>query len=58
MAVQMEELMEFIQTTSDPRELKRALAVKMVMQNYSHSTIGNILLVSIPLPISEAEFMY
>jgi hypothetical protein len=47
MAVQMEELIEFIQTTPDPRELKRALAVQMVMQNYKHSEIGNILRVSV-----------
>ena len=43
----MEELVEFIQSNPDPRELKRALAVKMVMQNYSLSTIGNILGVSL-----------
>jgi transposase len=47
MAVQMEELIEFIQTTPDPRELKRALAVQMVMQNYKYSEIGNILRVSV-----------
>ena len=47
MVVLMEELMEFIQSNPDPRELKRALAVKMVMQNYSVSTIGNILGVSL-----------
>lgn len=47
MAVKMEELMKFIQATPDPRELKRALAVQMVMQNYKHSTIGNILGVSV-----------
>ena len=43
----MEELIEFIQATSDSRELKRALAVQMVMQNYKHSKIGNILGVSV-----------
>ncbi|GAB1539038.1 hypothetical protein NUACC21_17030 [Scytonema sp. NUACC21] len=37
----MEELMEFIQANPDPRELKRALAVKMVMQNYPVGMIGN-----------------
>lgn len=47
MVVQMEELIEFIQANPDPRELKRALAVQMVMQNYNHSTIGNILGVSV-----------
>jgi len=47
MAAQMEELIEFIQATSDSRELKRALAVQMVMQNYKHSKIGNILGVSV-----------
>ena len=47
MAVQMEELIEFIQANPDPRELKRALAVQMMMQNYKHSTIGNILGVSV-----------
>lgn len=46
-AVQMEELIEFIQTNPDPRELKRALSVQMVMQNYKHSTIGKILGVSV-----------
>lgn len=43
----MEELMDFIQGNPDPRELKRALAVQMVMQNYSHSEIGKILRVSV-----------
>jgi putative transposase len=43
----MEELIEFIQSNPDPRELKRALAVKMVVQNYSLATIGNILGVSL-----------
>ena len=47
MAVQIEELIEFIQANPDPRELKRALAVQMMMQNYKHSTIGNILGVSV-----------
>jgi len=47
MVVLMEELMEFIQANPDPRELKRALAVKMVMQNYDISTIGSILGVSL-----------
>lgn len=47
MVVLMEELIEFIQANPDPRELKRALAVKMVMQKYALSTIGNILGVSL-----------
>lgn len=47
MVVLMEELMEFIQANPDPRELKRALAVKMVMQNYALSTIGSVLGVSL-----------
>jgi len=47
MAVQMEELIEFIQGNPDPRELKRALSVQMVMRNYKHSTIGKILGVSV-----------
>lgn len=43
----MDELIQFIQSNPDPRELKRALAVQMLMQNYNHSTIGNILGVSV-----------
>ena len=43
----MEELIDFIQGNPDPRELKRALAVQMVMQNYTHSRIGEILRVSL-----------
>ena len=43
----MEELIDFIQGNPDPRELKRALAVQMVMPNYKHSEIGNILRVSV-----------
>jgi transposase len=46
-AVEMEELIEFIQANPDPRELKRALAVQMMIQNYKHSTIGKILGVSV-----------
>lgn len=46
-ARKVEELIEFIQGNPDPRELKRALAVQMVMQNYKHSTIGKILGVSV-----------
>ncbi len=40
MAVKMEELIEFIQANPDSRELKRALAVQMVMQNYKYSLKG------------------
>lgn len=43
----VEELIDFIQGNADPRELKRALAVQMVMQNYTHSRIGEILRVSV-----------
>ncbi|MGI2909504.1 IS630 family transposase [Tolypothrix sp. VBCCA 56010] len=43
----MEELIDFIQGNPDPRELKRALAVQMVMQNYIYSDIGKILGVSV-----------
>lgn len=43
----MDELIQFIQSNPDPRELKRALAVQMVMQNYNHSVIGSILGVSV-----------
>ena len=42
----MEDLIAFIQGNPDPRELKRALAVQMVMQNYTHSQVGDILQVS------------
>ncbi len=47
MTVQMEQLLEFIRANPDPRELKRALAVQMVMQNYNYLTIANILGVSV-----------
>lgn len=43
----MNELTEFIQSNPDPRELKRALAVQMVMQNYTYSEIGDVLGVSV-----------
>ncbi|WP_414583119.1 hypothetical protein [Scytonema sp. PCC 10023] len=43
----MEELTDFIQGKPDPRELKRALAVQMVMQNYTHFQIRDILQVSV-----------
>ncbi len=56
-AVQMEELIEFIQANPDPRELKRALAVQMVMQNYKHSKIRNILGVSVSF-ISKWKYIF
>lgn len=43
----MEELAEFIQSNPDPRELKRALAVQMVSQNYTYFEIQDILQVSV-----------
>ena len=43
MAVQMEELIDFIQANPDSRELKRALAVELVIKNYKPSIIANIL---------------
>lgn len=39
--------MEFIRSNSDPRELKRALAVKMVRQNQSYYQIRDTLGVSV-----------
>jgi len=57
MAVQIEELIEFIQANPDPRELKRALAVQMMMQNYKHSTIGNILGVSVGF-VNKWKYIY
>ena len=53
----VEELIEFIQGNPDPRELKRALAVQMVMQNYKHSTIGNILGVSVGF-VNKWKYMF
>jgi len=41
----MEELVEFIQSNPDPRELKRALAVQMVL-GYLYRQIAEILNVS------------
>lgn len=43
----MEELLELIEGNPDPRELKRALAVKLVIQDYSYREIQKILNVSI-----------
>lgn len=42
----MDELSQFIQDNPDPRELKRALAVQMVLQDYRHREIQSILQVS------------
>lgn len=42
----MDELSQFIQENPDPRELKRALAVEMVLQDYRHREIQSILQVS------------
>jgi len=41
-----EELLKFIKGNPEPRELKRALAVKLVIENYSYSQIQQILNVS------------
>ena len=57
MTVQMEQLLEFIRANPDPRELKRALAVQMLMQNYSHSAIGSILGVSVSF-ISKWKYIF
>lgn len=45
--VTMEELTEFIQGNPDPRELKRALAVQMVVQDYTYFQIRDVLQVSV-----------
>jgi transposase len=43
----MDELTEFIQSNPDPRELKRALAVQMVLQGYTYFAIRDVLQVSV-----------
>ncbi len=43
----MEDMSELIQSNPDPRELKRALAVQMVMQNYTYFEIRDVLQVSV-----------
>lgn len=43
----MDELTEFIQSNPDPRELKRALAVQMAMQEYTYYEIRDVLGVSL-----------
>ena len=40
-------LTEFIQSNPDPRELKRALAVQMVLQEYTYFAIRDVLQVSV-----------
>ena len=42
----MEELVELIQSNPDSRELKRALAVQMVLKGYVYRQIAEILSVS------------
>ena len=42
----MDELNQFIDTCLDSRETKRALAVKMTLEGYTHQQIMNILQVS------------
>jgi putative transposase len=42
----MDKLSQFIQDNPDPRELKRALAVQIVRQDYRHREIQQILQVS------------
>ena len=43
----MDSLTQFIKGNPDPRELKRALAVKMIQQNYSYHHIKDTLGVSV-----------
>lgn len=43
----MDELTEFIKSNPDPRELKRALAIQMVMQDYTYYEIRDVLSVSV-----------
>lgn len=43
----MEKLSEFIQSNPDPRELKRGLAVQMVMHKYTYFEIRDVLQVSV-----------
>ena len=53
----MEQLLELIRGNPDPRELKRALAIQMVMQNYNYLTIANILGVSVSF-ISKWKYIF
>lgn len=43
----MDKLTEFIESNPDPRELKRAVAVQMVLQEYSYFAIRDVLQVSV-----------
>ncbi len=43
----IKELSEFIQSNPDPRELKRALAVQMVIQKYTYFEIRDVMQVSV-----------
>lgn len=43
----MEELAKFIQSNPDPRELKRAVAVQMAIQEYTYFAIRDVLHVSV-----------
>jgi hypothetical protein len=40
---QIERLINFINSNGDSREIKRALAVKLALQGYVYTAIGNIL---------------
>ncbi|NJK64908.1 MAG: transposase [Synechococcaceae cyanobacterium SM2_3_1] len=39
----MEDLVAFIESNPDPRELKRAVAVRMTLQGYTHRQIHDVL---------------
>ena len=41
-----DELSQFIQSNPDPRELKRTLAVQMVLNSYKHRQVQTIFLIS------------
>lgn len=45
----VKELSEFIQSNPNPRELKRALAVQMVLQEYTYFEIRDVLKISVGL---------
>ena len=45
--LEIKALSDFIHNNPDPRELKRALAVQMVLQNYSYFEIRDVLQVSV-----------
>jgi hypothetical protein len=50
----MKELRDFIQGNPDKRELKWALAVQMVMENYTHSQIAEISVEEVVLVIKQS----